>query len=223
MLDKFRNLSDKGKMTVIAVAIAIFVGAIVVLGVFLGNKEKVVVPDDTTLPYATQTATPTATPTETPTATATPTTPPSPGAGISYGQTTLSVADQQDAQNIATDGIVNYFTSGKGESIESANGRLNKYFAPESGVFDKNSVNQYFNMQKTDAENYITSEASIDYIDPVGGDAKIYKVIAGLTYKVQFNRSNEMPQVLEQNGSFTILLSKDSGSWKILSIDDSKG
>lgn len=214
-------------MTVIAIAIAIFVGAIVLLGVFLGNKEKVVVPKDDNLPYASQSATPTADPTATPSATASPsptsTIPSAPGSDISYGETTLSVADQQAAQNIATDGIVNYFTSGKGESIESANNRLNNYFAPESGVFDKNSVNNYFNMQKTDADNYITSEASIDYIDPVGGDTKIYKVIAGLTYKVQFNRSNEMPQVLEQNGSYTILLSKESGSWKIMSIDDSKG
>lgn len=227
MLDKFRNLSDKGKMIVIAVTITVFIAAIVLLGTFIGNKEKVVVPDNKDLPYATETASPAPTATvpatETPSPSPTPTIVPSPGTSIVYGETTLSVQDQQEAQNIAKDGMLNYFKSNKNESLEATNARLSAYFAPESGAFGTESLNKYFNMPETDNENYITSEGTIDYIDPVGGDTKLYKVVTGLTYKVQFNRANETPQVLEKNGAYTVLLSKDSGKWAIVSLDDNKG
>lgn len=226
MLDQFRNLSDKGKLTVIAIAIAVFVGAIVLLGIFIGNKEpQDVTPVETNLPYSSPSASPSATASATAspsaTATPTPTSVPSPGSDIVYGQTTLSVEDQQAAQTVAQEGIVSYFQSGKGETLETANARLSSYFLPESGVFGEGSLNNYFNMAKTDADNYITSEGVIDFIDPVGGNENLYKVMAGITYRVQFNRANEMPQVLEKNDSFTMLLSKNSGSWKIVSLEDS--
>lgn len=215
-------------MAVIAAALAVFVVALVLLGVFIGDKEKEVTPEPTNMPYASETASPTATPsaTATPepsaTASASPTASAAPGSDITYGKTTLSVEEQQQAQNVASEGIVSYFQSGKGETLDAANARLSKYFQPESGVFGEGSLNNYFNMQNTDSENYIISEGIIDFIDPVGGDEKLYKVISGITYRVQFNRANEMPQVLEKNASFTMLLSKASGSWKIVSLEDSK-
>jgi hypothetical protein len=220
MLDKFRELSDKGKMVVIGVMLALFVGLIILVGLFVKGKETTPAPDTTPLPYATVTATPTATPT--PTATSTPT--PGivkPGSDIVYGQTSLSVEDQQAAQAIARDGLLNYFKTVKAESPQAKLDRLKAYFTPESEVFNGNSPEAFFGMDAPTEDNYIISAGTVDYIDPVGGDAKIYKVVTGLTYKVQFNRAGQAPQILEKNGVFTTLLSKESGAWKITSFTSS--
>lgn len=224
MLDKFRDLNDTGKMVVIGLVLSVFVVAVILVGSLVKQKEEVVVPDTGDLPYASSspsaTATPTTTPTATPSATATPTAAPTPGSDIVHGETNLSVEDQQTAQSIAKDGILNYFKTTKEETPDARNGRLGNYFAPESNVTSNESLNSYFGMEGTSADNYIISAGTIDYIDPVGGTSNLYKVVAGITYKVQFNRAGQTPQILEKNGVFTMLLSKDSGSWKIVSFDD---
>lgn len=222
MLDKFRELSDKGKMVVIAVMLTLFVGLIIVVGLFVKGKETVPEPDTTPLPYATVAPTSTATPTPTPSATSTPTAGiTKPGSDIVYGQTSLSVEDQQAAQSIARDGLLNYFKTVKAENPQAKLDRLKAYFTPESEVFNGNSPEAFFGMDTVTEDNYLISAGTIDYIDPVGGDTKIYKVVTGLTYKVQFNRAGQAPQILEKNGVFTTLLSKESGAWKITSFTSS--
>lgn len=217
MLDKFRNLSDKGKMIVIGLMLAVFVALAILVGLFVKDKETVPAPDTTALPYATVTPTPTASPTSTPTATPEPVES-KPGSDIVYGKTSLSVEDQQSAQSVARDGLLNYFKTTKSEGTDAKNTRLSSFFAPESGALKENSTQSFFGMEAITEDNYLVSAGTIDYIDPVGGDAKTYKVVAGITYKVQFNRANQAPQILEKNGVFTMLLSKDSGVWKITSF-----
>lgn len=222
MLDKFRDLSDTAKMIVIGAILAVFVAIIVIVGMFVAEDSKPVIEDDNvSLPYPTQSIEPT--PSSTATASDSPSEDPSMEPtedAIQYGETNLSIEDQKAAQNVAKSGLLEYYSFSKNENLASKEAELKKYFVPESKVFTSESLKEVYDLDSIDKENYLISMGTIDYIDPVGGTAKEYKVIVGITYKTQFNRTGEDPQILERNDTFSIMLSKASGEWRIVSMDN---
>lgn len=227
MLTAFRNLDGSKKVIIMSILAAILIVLLMLVGFLFrgdGEDKKPQAP----LPYATAQATdnivnsglePTAVPTTAkPTETPKPV-PTGPGSEIVYGETTLSVDEQQEVQSVAKDSIISYFLNNKGESLDSRNARLGAYFTKESGAYDEKSFSEEFSQKPIDNENYVISKGSIDYVDPAGGSQKLYKVVVGVTYRIQFNESGKNPQILERNGVYTLLLSKTSGSWKVTSIN----
>lgn len=220
MLTTFRNLDDAKKRIVIIIFAVAFVAVLFIVGFFMRGDGKPIEKVET--PYETS-ASPTATasptdatmkPSETPRPT-----PTGPGSEIIYGETSLSVDEQQAVQSIAKDSVLAYFLNTKGESLDSRNARLNPYFNKESGVYEDKSFGESFNIPALDTNNYVISKGSIDYVDPAGGNETLYKVVVGVTYRMQVNEQDKVPQVLERNAVYTLLLSKTSGTWKVTSLN----
>lgn len=221
MLDKFRNLSETGKMIVVSIIIVVFVTVIVIVSTLIKTNDTPE-PVPTVTPPIAQSSPATEEPEATPTPSASNTAPaPSPSATINYGETTLSIEDQKDAQNAAKTATLEYLKTDKGETNDAKNERLRQYFEPSSNAFDERGLDAKVGLETTDANNFVISVGSVDYIDPVGGTEQEYKVVAGATLKIQFNKSGAAPQILESNNTYVILLSKASGSWKVTSFIES--
>lgn len=220
MLDNFRNLSEKGKMIVVGIIIVVFVAVIVVVSSLIKTNETPE-PLPTLDPAPSQSSAP-AEVEETPSPSPSETAPaPSPSATINYGETTLSLEDQKEAQSVAKAATMEILKTDKGETKEAKNQRIAQYADPNSEIFTDVSLSEEVGLEKTDENNFIISVGSIDYIDPVGGTEQEYKVIAGSTLKIQYNKEGVAPQILEYNKTYVILLSKASGSWKVTSFIES--
>lgn len=230
MLDKFRDLSDTAKMIVIGAILVVFVAIIVFVSSFVAEDSKPVIENENpNLPYPTQSIEPGPSPSATastpPAAsesaepTAEPTVEPT-EEPIPYGETTLNLEDQTAAQSIAKAGILEYYSFSKNQDIKVKESNLKKYFSSDSGVFTTESLQDIYGLETIDDKNYLISMATIDYIDPVGGTVEEYKVIVGLTYKTQFNREGSDPQILERNDTYSMILSKASGEWRIVSMEN---
>lgn len=219
MLDKFRNLSDKGKMIVAGIALVVFVAVFVIASALIkGSDTPEPVPTIDPSPSQSSAAPETVEPTPEVTNTAPA---PSPSATINYGETTLSIEEERNAQNTAKSAALEYMKTEKSDTPETKNARLSQYFDPSVDVFNENSLATSLGLEKVDANNFAISLGTVDYIDPVGGTEQEYKVVVGTTLKVQFNQEGKAPQILESNQNYVFLLSKASGSWKVTSLIES--
>lgn len=222
MLDKFRNLSDKGKMIVVGIILIIFVAVSVLASALIkGNDTPEPIPTITPSPSQTSAAPETTEATPEPTNTA-PAPAPSPSDTINYGETTLSIEEQRNAQSTAKTAMLEYMKTEKSDTAESKNTRISQYFEPSAvDAFDNTSLADQLGLEKVDANNFAISLGTVDYIDPVGGTEQEYKVVVGTTIKVQFNQETAGPQILESNQNYVLLLSKASGTWKVTSLIES--
>lgn len=135
--------------------------------------------------------------------------------------TELSVEDQQAATEIGTTGFLEYYDMSADEAPEARQQRLSPYFTEDSPSLSESPLGE---MVSADEELKVYSEASLNFSEPIGGDAQAFHILIGATVRGQITPpedSGEIPYIQKSTMViFEAALTKQGDSWKITEITE---
>lgn len=222
MFDYFKDLTLGKKIGFICLVVAGFWFIVSLIISFMPSGEAKPEPTASNVVTSAPSASPT--PTETASATTSATATASGMPEIKYGENKIPVSEIRDLQGIANKGLIEFLTWNANENKEARDKRIAPYFSNESQALtlapDFRSSSSY---AVEGGKAGMVSLGDIDYINPVGGDEKLYRLTMGTVLRAQYNyaqEGNEKSSVVQTSMTITVDMTKESGAWKIKTLSE---
>lgn len=222
MLNYFKDLTLGKKIGFVCLVVAGFWFVVTLIINFIPSGEAK--PEPTASNIVTSAPSATHTPTETASASASATATASGMPEIKYGENKIPVSEIRDLQGVANKGLIEFLTWNASENKEARDKRIAPYFSTGSKALtlapDLRASSSYV---VEGGKAGMVSLGDIDYINPVGGDEKLYRLTMGTVLRAQYNyaqEGNEKSSVVQTSMTLTVDMTKESGEWKIKTLSE---